>query len=237
MKKIKSLYNSNSKLLIFISCTVSIVMVLMIFYGLETNKNPYINILLWLFYGLSTTLVIFLLRNIIFSSQKNDIKYILLSYLIGYIFIVFLVHITTLEFPFAKKILDISLIYIAVCVLSEIISYSVSKKNSPKNITPKIMYKLTLPQRSRLIFIKADGHYVKVATEKGSYMIYLSFKEAIKLTEPIEGEVIHRSFWVVKDAIKNIIRQNGKVYCIMNNDERIPVGRSKMEFLKNKKWF
>ncbi|ESQ81045.1 LytTR family DNA-binding domain-containing protein [Asticcacaulis sp. YBE204] len=91
-------------------------------------------------------------------------------------------------------------------------------------------------QRADIYAITAEDHYLRVHTSAGNTMILMRLYDAIRELEGIEGSQTHRSWWVAKDAITDIRKQDGKVCLVLKGDLEAPVSRSFQKALRADGW-
>ena len=82
-----------------------------------------------------------------------------------------------------------------------------------------------------IISIQSQDHYLRVVTTKGSEMILMRMADAIKELETINGVQTHRSWWVAKKHIADVMRDNGKVTVVLSDGEVVPVSRGRVKEL------
>jgi hypothetical protein len=102
----------------------------------------------------------------------------------------------------------------------------------PVAAPPPILERLPHPQRGRLVALSVQDHYVEVFTEKGKTLVLMRLSDAIKETGTVAGLQIHRSHWVALDAVKRVIKADGKVTVELPSGERLPVSRGYLEAAK-----
>lgn len=91
---------------------------------------------------------------------------------------------------------------------------------------PRLMQRLPEELRGQILRLSADGHFVEVVTEHGSHRLRMRFIDAIGETEPQEGYCAHRSHWVTRVAIEEVLRPSPhKILIRLTNGDEIPVGR------------
>ncbi len=124
-------------------------------------------------------------------------------------------------------------------VLSQIPQQShASSVNNSSN--PEIAFYERLPfkfKKANILAINAEDHYLRVHTDNGDTMILMRLYDAIKELEGIEGSQTHRSWWVAKDAISEIVKGDGRISFRLKNNEIAPVSRSFHGVLKAQNWF
>ena len=97
---------------------------------------------------------------------------------------------------------------------------------------PPILERIPHPQRGALMALSVQDHYVEVVTEKGTSLVLMRLSDAIKETGAVAGLQIHRSHWVARDAVKRVIRTDGKVSVELRSGIRLPVSRGYLDAVK-----
>jgi DNA-binding LytR/AlgR family response regulator len=97
---------------------------------------------------------------------------------------------------------------------------------------PPILERIPHPQRGALMALSVQDHYVEVVTEKGTSLVLMRLSDAIKETGAVAGLQIHRSHWVARDAVKRVIRTDGKVSLELRSGIRLPVSRGYLDAVK-----
>ena len=87
-----------------------------------------------------------------------------------------------------------------------------------------------------LLSLSAEDHYVRVTTREGSDLVLCRLSDAVAELAPALGERVHRSWWVAKEAVASVERQNGKVSLALVNGETVPVSQSYVPALKAAGW-
>jgi hypothetical protein len=83
-----------------------------------------------------------------------------------------------------------------------------------------------------LISISSQDHYLQVVTSKGSELILMRLSDAIQALPQDMGLQIHRSHWVARSAIIELIKEGGKWELLLKNDTRLPVSRNYRDRVK-----
>jgi len=91
-------------------------------------------------------------------------------------------------------------------------------------------------KKAQILAINAEDHYLRVHTSVGDTMILMRLYDAIKELEGIEGSQTHRSWWVAKDAITEIVKGDGRTNFRLSNHVLAPVSRSFQNALKAQNW-
>lgn len=91
-------------------------------------------------------------------------------------------------------------------------------------------------KKAQIYAVNAEDHYLKIHTDAGETMVLMRLYDAIKELDGIEGSQTHRSWWVAKDAIAEVVKGDGRVSLRLKNDIMAPVSRSFQNALKNQDW-
>ena len=86
-----------------------------------------------------------------------------------------------------------------------------------------------------IISLQAQDHYVKVTTVRGSELILLRLADATQELAELDGTRVHRSWWVSRKHVSDLIRENDKWIAVLTNDETVPVSRTYSK--KVRQWF
>lgn len=77
-----------------------------------------------------------------------------------------------------------------------------------------------------IISLQAQDHYIEVTTPKGKELILLRLKDAIAELDGIQGQQIHRSWWVCKKHIVDNKREKGRLVIVLSNGNEVKVSRT-----------
>jgi DNA-binding LytR/AlgR family response regulator len=91
-------------------------------------------------------------------------------------------------------------------------------------------------RQAEILALSAEDHYLRVHTSAGETLILMRLYDAIAELDGIEGSQIHRSWWVAKDAVRDVARGDGKVDLVLKDDLRAPVSRRYQKALKADGW-
>ena len=90
---------------------------------------------------------------------------------------------------------------------------------------PPILDRVPLPQRGRLWALVVEDHYVELVTDRGKTLVLIRLSDAIRETGNVAGLQIHRSHWVALDAIKRVVRVDGKAMVELPDGRRLGISR------------
>lgn len=92
-------------------------------------------------------------------------------------------------------------------------------------------------RQAEIYALSAEDHYLRIYTSAGETLILLRFYDAIRELDGIEGSQTHRSWWVAKDAVSDVVRGDGRIALRIKGDIEAPVSRSYAKTLKASGWF
>jgi len=113
----------------------------------------------------------------------------------------------------------------ALCMGTQKLDYLNSTKLVSYSSEPRLVQRLPMDIRGPLIRITVRDHYVDVYTDKGMHSLLMRFRDAADEVEGVEGFCIHRSHWVARRAIADVVMEKGRPFVIMNDGEKVPVSR------------
>ncbi len=85
--------------------------------------------------------------------------------------------------------------------------------------------------------VEAEDHYLRLHTSLGSDLILMRLGDAIAELEGIEGARTHRSWWVARDAVRRVERDDGRVILHLPDGVAAPVSRAYAKLLRAAGWF
>ena len=88
-------------------------------------------------------------------------------------------------------------------------------------------------KQGKLRKLQAANQYVEVTTDKGKHDLRISLKSLLELVAENEGIHLHRSIWLHRDQIKELVYDKGNPRVIDINGDFIPVSRGKIDKVKD----
>jgi hypothetical protein len=85
--------------------------------------------------------------------------------------------------------------------------------------------------------VEAEDHYLRLHTSAGQDLILMRLSDAVAELEGIEGARTHRSWWVAREAVTRIEREDGRARLILTDGAEAPVSRAGMRVLRAAGWF
>lgn len=88
-----------------------------------------------------------------------------------------------------------------------------------------------------LIAVQAEDHYLRVHTDRGSDLILMRLSDALTELEGLEGAQTHRSWWVARDAVRDVSRGDGRATLTLEGGLEAPVSRRYAKALRETGWY
>jgi DNA-binding LytR/AlgR family response regulator len=85
--------------------------------------------------------------------------------------------------------------------------------------------------------VEAEDHYLRLHTSLGQDLILMRLGDAVTELEGIEGARTHRSWWVARDAVSRVEREDGRVRLVLVDGASAPVSRAYIKALRAAGWF
>lgn len=89
---------------------------------------------------------------------------------------------------------------------------------------------------SEIIALEMEDHYVRVHTALGSALVLMRLRDAMALVGEIEGMQVHRSWWVARAAVDDVLRDGRNVRLKLARDLEAPVARANVAALRDARW-
>jgi hypothetical protein len=89
---------------------------------------------------------------------------------------------------------------------------------------------------SDIIALEMEDHYVRVHTALGSALVLMRLRDAMALVGEIEGMQVHRSWWVARHAVEDVLRDGRNVRLKLARGIEAPVARAQVATLREARW-
>lgn len=89
---------------------------------------------------------------------------------------------------------------------------------------------------SEIVALEMEDHYVRVHTMLGSALVLMRLRDAMALVGEIEGMQVHRSWWVARAAVEDVLREGRNVRLKLPRGIEAPVARANVAALKDARW-
>lgn len=83
-----------------------------------------------------------------------------------------------------------------------------------------------------LLALKGEDHYVRAIGGQREELILIRLRDAIAELGEMPGMLVHRSWWVARDAVTSVRRDGRSATLILANGTQVPVARDKTGQLK-----
>lgn len=88
------------------------------------------------------------------------------------------------------------------------------------------MRRLPVEKRGGLVRLEAQDHYLKVVTQAGDALILMRLGDAEAELSGYDGLRVHRSHWVARDQVEQVLRRDGRLVLLMSDRTEVPVSRT-----------
>ena len=85
--------------------------------------------------------------------------------------------------------------------------------------------------------VQAEDHYLRIHTDRGSDLILMRLSDALDELEGLEGSQTHRSWWVARDAVRDVARGDGRATLTLDGGIIVPVSRRYAKALRDAGWY
>lgn len=89
---------------------------------------------------------------------------------------------------------------------------------------------------SDIVALEMEDHYVRVHTALGSALVLMRLRDAVALLGDLEGMQVHRSWWVARGAVEDVLREGRNVRLKLARGIEAPVARAKVADLREARW-
>lgn len=89
---------------------------------------------------------------------------------------------------------------------------------------------------STIIALEMEDHYVRVHTALGSALVLMRLRDAMALVTEIEGMQVHRSWWVARGAVEDVLRDGRNIRLKLARGIEAPVARAHVASLREARW-
>lgn len=134
---------------------------------------------------------------------------------------------------------QVALVSAAVAVLQALADRAPLQTHAAPEPSHRPLLCARLPHRLRdaeLQAVQAEGHYVRVHTDRGSDLLLIRLSQAIGELAGVEGAQTHRSWWVAKAAVTGVRRGGGRARLTLRDGTEAPVSRTYARALREQGW-
>jgi hypothetical protein len=99
------------------------------------------------------------------------------------------------------------------------------------------LFALLPPRLGRdLLYLGNEDHYVRAYTREGDTLLLMRMRDAVEDCAPVEGARVHRSWWVARHAVAEVLRRDRAVSLRLVDGREIPVARAMVADLRAQGW-
>lgn len=84
--------------------------------------------------------------------------------------------------------------------------------------------------------IENEDHYIRVHTALGNTLLLMRLRDAVSQLRSIEGERVHRSWWVARAAVRDVVRTERRIALRLIDGREVPVSRASAAVLRERGW-
>ena len=106
----------------------------------------------------------------------------------------------------------------------------------PEAVAP-FLQRLPAAWRDHLVALEMEDHYVRAHGPDTSALILLRMRDAEKELVGYDGLRVHRSWWVARSAVTQVVRNGRNVKLQLEGGLEAPVARDRIIELENAGWF
>jgi hypothetical protein len=85
--------------------------------------------------------------------------------------------------------------------------------------------------------VQAEDHYLRIHTDRGSDLILMRLADALEELQGLEGAQTHRSWWVAREAVRDVARGDGRATLSLDGGLTVPVSRRYAKALREAGWY
>ncbi|WP_086608542.1 LytTR family DNA-binding domain-containing protein [Erythrobacter donghaensis] len=89
---------------------------------------------------------------------------------------------------------------------------------------------------SDIIALEMEDHYVRVHTALGSALVLMRLRDAMAQVGDWEGMQVHRSWWVARAAVEDVLRDGRNIRLRLARGIEAPVARANVAALRDARW-
>jgi hypothetical protein len=135
--------------------------------------------------------------------------------------------------------LSVFMVALAVTALNTLVEHR--RSAPPEGEPPKpVRFLERLPPRLRgaaIWAVEAEDHYLRLHTSRGQDLILMRLADAVDELEGLDGAQVHRSWWVARDAVRDVRRGDGRAVLSLPDGLEVPVSRTYGRVLREAGWY
>lgn len=87
-----------------------------------------------------------------------------------------------------------------------------------------------------LLALAGEDHYVRAIAEGREELVLVRLRDAVVELAGEDGMQVHRSWWVAREAVREVRREGRTLTLVLANGRAVPVARDKVALLRQAGW-
>jgi len=92
--------------------------------------------------------------------------------------------------------------------------------------TPRFAERIGSRSGADIYHVGVDDHYLNVLARTGQYRLLMRFADALLELSELDGLRVHRSHWVARAAVRDLVNERGKLTLRLIDGAEVPVSRA-----------
>ncbi|WP_430449072.1 LytTR family DNA-binding domain-containing protein [Rhodophyticola sp.] len=84
-----------------------------------------------------------------------------------------------------------------------------------------------------IAYMRSEDHYVEIQAQGASHFVRARLTDLIAMTGEVGGFQPHRSWWVSRNAVADMVRKNKRYILRLKSGEEVPIARGKTQEARN----
>ncbi len=89
---------------------------------------------------------------------------------------------------------------------------------------------------AQIVAVVSEDHYLRIYTDRGSDLILMRLSDALAALAGLDGLQTHRSWWVARTGVSEVVRDGAKMTLKLVNGVEAPVSRTHAPKLREAGW-
>jgi hypothetical protein len=106
----------------------------------------------------------------------------------------------------------------------------------PAGAPARLLARLNPRLGREVLALQGEDHYVRVHTAQGSELLLMRLGDAVAELDGLQGERVHRSWWVAKDAVGSARVSGRRAALTLTNGLEVPASREATARLRRAGW-
>lgn len=103
----------------------------------------------------------------------------------------------------------------------------ISNTFEPQSGKSPLLVNDTEIDQGAIVMVKSEEHYIVIYTTTQSFLLRSRISDIARLLDPDLGRLVHRSYWVAKSSIVEVIQEDRRLFAMLINGEKVPIARGR----------